>query len=100
MHLGSNLDQAGERLGSVDALDGGRRDVLPSAHLVLCEQLSVTVRRPAHRQLDVFGTQSCFHMHRDISQQIILPPVRSDVIVWGGDARGGRQRAGGEGAAC
>ena len=78
----------------MDALDGGRRDVLPSAHLVLCEQLSVAVRRPAHRQLDVFGTQ--WHVFTCIKTSI--SPVRSDVIVWGGDARGGRQRTGGEGA--
>ena len=46
VHLASNLDQAGERLGPVDALDGGWHDVLPTAHLVLGEQLSVAVRRP------------------------------------------------------
>ena len=78
----------------MDALDGGGRDVLPSAHLVLCEQLSVTVRRPAHRQLDVFGTQ--WHFFTCIERSI--SPVRSDVIVWGGDTRGGRQRTGCEGA--
>ena len=47
VRLASNFDQAGKRLGPVDAFDGGWRDVLPTAHLVLCEQLSVAVRRPA-----------------------------------------------------
>ena len=55
-------------------------------------------------QLDVFGTRSCFHMFamcshasRHLSADF-FSPVRGDVIVWSWDARGVRQRAGGEGA--
>ena len=98
VHLVANFDQAGKRLGPVDAFDGGWRDVLPTAHLVLCEQLSVAMRRPAQTIGCFWHSVRFSHASRHLSADY-FPPVRSDVIVWGGDARGGRQRTGGEGAA-
>ena len=46
LDLVASFDEAGQRLGPMDALHGGRGDVLPTANLVLREQLSVSMRRP------------------------------------------------------